>query len=908
MKHIKELEGYIFKELSARPMKEFSKCSRISAAEGMVLLKNDGNLLPLKKEQPVSLFGRTQFNYYKSGTGSGGSVVTEYVSNFVDGFSDNDANINKDLLNTYKDWTDKNPPPHDRSWNDFPWCLDEMPLSDKDLSKAREFSDIAVVFIGRLAGEERDLMPEKGSYYLSDGEREMLENVSDYFDNVCVVLNIGNIIDFSWIFKYNIKSVLIAWQGGMEGGNACGDVIYARTPACGKLTDTIVRDYYDYPFADEYFNSDESIYKEDIFVGYRYFETFKKDSVLFPFGFGLSYTEFEICNTKAVEEKDTITVFATVKNIGKVCGKEILQLYYSAPYGKLSKPSIELCDFAKTKLLAPGESDEVCMSFKISDMASFDDSGISGHRFCNVLENGEYKIFIGKNVRDVKEIYTYNVKETTVTEVLESAVAPIKPFKRLCGKVSDDGSLYADFEDVPLMEYDEKKRLSEDIPKPLEITGDLGIKLYDVSEGKYSLDRFVAQLSEDDLKNLVVGEGMDSLHTTAGTTGACGGLTKSLQKFGIPVLNLCDGPSGIRMLTFACSTSMPCGTQLACTWNKELVEELYKYEGIELRTHKMDALLGPGINIHKNPLNGRNFEYFSEDPYLSGIMASCIVKGISKSGTDAVIKHFFANNKETNRSGLDSVLSERAAREIYLKPFEIAVKNGAKLIMTSYNRVNGIWTAGNFDLTTTVLRNQWGFKGVVVTDWWANIGSAENPEKPDRENLASMVKAQNDIYMVTTDVKMHKSNISESLLNRTLTLGELQRCAKNICGFISDSSAMMRYIEDGYKTLSAIPDDTINYQVAHTLTNIKFDDTIVISSKEQTDVIFKMYYSSPDSDIIQNSVNCYFNDVLKGIHVAGTNGEQKYIIIPVSLKIGENTLLYSAKNKVNIDKVEILKK
>ena len=811
MRHIKELDGYIFKELSSKRIKKLSQLSRISAGEGMVLLKNDGGLLPLKKEQPVSLFGRMQIDYYKSGIGSGGSVVTEYVSNFADGFLENGANINKELLNAYKEWTDKNPPVSGTDWNDCPWYLDEMPLSGDLLSSARKFGDTAVVFIGRLAGEERDLMPENGGYYLSDGEREMLKSVSDYFDKICVVLNIGNIIDFSWSVDYNIKSVLIAWQGGMEGGNACGDVIYAKTPACGKLTDTIAKDYYDYPFANDYLESVESLYMEDIFVGYRYFETFAKDKVLFPFGFGLSYTEFKTDNVNVSEKNGTVTVQAVVTNIGEMCGKEILQLYFSAPFGKLSKPSIELCGFEKTKLLNPGESDKITISFKISDMASFDDSGISGHRFCNVLESGEYKIFLGTSVRDIKEIYKYSIESTTVTQTYDSAVAPTVPFKRLCTNIADNGFVSADIEDVPLREYDEEKRITGNIPKPLTITGDTGIKLSDVSEGKYTLDQFIAQLSKEDLADLVVGEGMNSPHTTAGTTGACGGLTPSLRKFGIPVLNMCDGPSGIRMLTSVCSTSMPCGVQLACTWDKKLIEELYKYEGIELRSYKMDALLGPGINIHQNPLNGRNFEYFSEDPYISGIMASCIIKGLSHSGTDAVIKHFFANNKETNRRTLNSILSERAAREIYLRPFEIAVKNGARLVMTSYNPVNGVWTAGNYGLTTTILREQWGFKGLVMTDWLADISSRENPEKSDRENLAAMVRAQNDVYMCASDVKTHKNNILKSLKNKTLALGELQRCAKNICRIILNSSAMMRYIEDGYKTIPAIPEDMESY-------------------------------------------------------------------------------------------------
>ncbi len=908
MKVITELDGYVFNEIGEKPILEFSKVSRLVAAEGMVLLKNENSVLPLKRGEKVSLFGRTQIDYYKSGTGSGGSIVTEYVSNFLDGLRTKELLINEELVKTYENWIKENPADVGNGWAADPYYQEEMPLDENILKTARAFSETAVVFIGRLAGEARDLDGSNGSYYLADCEKQLLADVTNYFDRVCVVLNIGNIIDFSWINDYNVSSVLIAWQGGMEGGNACADVLCGDVPACGRLSGTAAKKYTDYATA-ESFNRDnfEIIYDEDIYVGYRYFETFAKDRVLYPFGYGLSYTKFEVSDMNAELNNNIITVSANVKNTGEYNGKEVLQLYYSAPQGLLGKPAIELGGYCKTNLLAPGEGEHISISLDIEQMVSYDDSGVTGHRFCDVLEGGEYHIYLGTNAKDIEKVYTYNIENTIEVCKRQSAVAPVKAFKRLCVKVNSNGGFEKAYEDTPLRTYDLQQRIKNQNLVMLDLGGDKGIKLYDVYRDKNTLDEFISQFNETDLMNLIHGEGMNSGKTTAGTTGIIGGITKRLQSFGIPVLNLCDGPSGIRMLTGTTATSMPCGTQIACTWNKELVKKLYRLEGIEMRTHKMDILLGPGMNIHRSPICGRNFEYFSEDPYLSGTIGSAMIEGIKASGANATIKHFFANNREEARFDSNSVLSERAAREIYLKPFEIAVKSGADVIMTSYNAVNGIWSAGNYDLNTEILRNQWHFDGLVMTDWWAKIN--DEGEEPNYTNYAAMLRAQNDVYMVVRDAESSCGNLKAAVEDKTLSLGILQRSAKNICKIIMNSAAMQRYIEDGFKTIGSIPENFDNYIIVDKIEKPEKGVKYTINVQDSGIIIPKVYYVSKDVVTAQGEIFIIFdNKPSCRVAISGTEGETEIAYGTFSLDKGVSEVEINCIDKTNVEKIEFLQK
>ncbi|MDE6596360.1 MAG: fibronectin type III-like domain-contianing protein, partial [Oscillospiraceae bacterium] len=458
----------------------------------------------------------------------------------------------------------------------------------------------------------------------------------------------------------------------------------------------------------------------------------------------------------------------------------------------LGKPEKVLCGYEKTRELAPGEKQSLHFEINVNDLASYDDSGVTGHKSCYVLEAGEYKIYVGSDVRSAEEAFRFDITETRVTLQLTEAYAPVEKFDiiRNAGGRAEKISVHT-------AEFDMDKRRAENLPKEIPQTGDIGIKLADVLSGKSTMEKFIGQLSDDDLACIIRGEGMGSPQVTAGTAAAFGGVTESLRKFGIPCGCCDDGPSGMRLDCGTKAFSLPNGTMLACTFNKELITELFTFTGIEMSANNVECLLGPGMNIHRHPLNGRNFEYFSEDPYLTGTMAAAELAGLHKNGVTGTVKHFCGNNQETNRHSIDSVISERALREIYLKGFEIAIKKGgAKTVMTTYGSVNGLWTAGAYDLNTTILRGEWGFRGFVMTDWWADIN--ERGKSQDRNNFAAMARAQNDVYMVCADSSQntHGDNTAASLENGTLTRGELQRCAGNICGYLMNSRAMKRLLEE----------------------------------------------------------------------------------------------------------------
>ncbi|MCR5686395.1 MAG: fibronectin type III-like domain-contianing protein [Lachnospiraceae bacterium] len=573
-----------------------------------------------------------------------------------------------------------------------------------------------------------------------------------------------------------------------------------------------------------------------MYVGYRYFETFAPDRVRYPFGYGLPYTEFEISDVKIdvgslagiscvetgvnkqssasalsgqairvsgehrTEEHDRkgddiaindIHLSLNVTNTGTRPGSEVVQVYCSAPQGLLGKPAKVLCGFAKTEILQPGKSEEISISIRLEDIASFDDSGVTGYRYAYLLEAGEYRFYVGKNVRDVSEPVVFTLNETTVLKQVGSALAPVQPFERMVNSGQlreEDGN-----EPVPTGIGDEDAKRLANLPEEIPFTGDCGIKLADVAEGRNTLEEFTAQLSDEDLSCIIRGEGMGSPKVTAGTASAFGGVSKHLQELGVPCVCCSDGPSGMRLDCGTKAFSLPSGTSLACTWDRELLTGLFTFTGLEMSANKVECLLGPGMNIHRYPLNGRNFEYFSEDPFVTGEIAVAQLKGLHEAGVTGTIKHFCGNNQETRRHFLDSVISERALREIYLKGFETAVKRGgAYTIMTTYGSVNGLYTAGSYDLTTTILRGEWGFEGVAMTDWWANI--SRRGQGPDKSDFAAMAAAQNDLYMVCADGETHDDNTLKALGNGMLKRCELQRNAMNILKAVMRTNAMKRLI------------------------------------------------------------------------------------------------------------------
>lgn len=805
------------------PLEGFAELARKVSAEGAVLLENHGEVLPVKKGETVSIFGRCQIDYYRSGTGSGGAVNVAYTTNLLGSMRKADGIlVNETLASIYETWREAHPFDNGGGgWAMEPWHQAEMPLTDEIVEAASKQSDKALIVIGRTAGEDQDNAIESGSYLLTPEEKEMLTLVTRYFSKTAVILNVPNLIDMSFVsdasYVHPIGAVIYAWQGGQEGGNGIADVITGVVTPSGKLTDTIASSIEDYPSTKNYGNPKQNLYEEDIYVGYRYFETFAPDKVLYEFGYGISYTTFSVTDLSASLSSDNeecvlahkmVTVTATVTNTGDIySGKEVVQVYYEAPQGRLGKPVRQLAGFAKTSLLAPQESETVTITFPLSSMASYDDSGVTGHPYCYVLEEGAYRLFAGNSVRNTtlvpitsgSESFDFlSLNEATIVEELEQALAPTENFKRLRpGTRRPDGSYEETFEEVPRMQYSLGERIQSRLPEALPITGNLGISLKDVANGTASLASFVAQLNEEELATIVRGEGMCSTKVTPGTASCFGGVGDSLFSYGIPLGCCADGPSGIRMEGGLKATQLPIGTLQAATWNPALIEELYVMEGKELLRNEIDSLLGPGLNIRRNPLNGRNFEYFSEDPFVTGTFTSATVRGIHKGGATATMKHFAGNNQESNRSVVNSVISERALREIYLKAFEMGVREGgARSIMTSYNPVNGHWCASNYDLCTTILRKEWGFEGIVMTDWWAKMNSCVDGGEADRTYTNFMVRAGNDLYMVVNndgaELNASNDNTLASLANGTLTIGELQRSAKNICNFLMQAPVFGR--------------------------------------------------------------------------------------------------------------------
>ena len=762
--------------------KRYLEASARAAAQGAVLLKNDG-ALPLKDGGEAALFGRIQLHYYKSGTGSGGMVNVSKVVGITDGLIEAGYKINQKLLNIYTGWDGQHPFNYGEGWGGEPWSQEEMPLTDDIVNSAAETSDTAIIVIGRTAGEEMDNRNEKGAFLLSDLEEDMIKKVSAVFSKTVVLLNTAGLIDMGFMDRYDVSAVMYVWQGGMVGGVGAADILTGKMSPCGKLPDTIAYNITDYP-SDKFFGSgEEDCYGEDIYVGYRYFETFAKDKVRYPFGFGLSYTTFDVSAEFSAAD-GIVTADITVRNTGSVPGREVVQIYCQAPQGKLGKPARVLCGFDKTWTIKPGDCEKLSVEIPLDTVASYDDSGVTGHKSCWLLEAGTYHFFAGTDVRSAVECFSLDVPETIVKQC-KSALAPVTEFRRM---KNSGGSV--EFEDVPLTS-DPDPRSHAKLPAEIPQTGDCGIKLSDVYKGINTLEEFTAQLTDYDLSCIIRGEGMGSPKVTAGTAAAFGGVSDELRALGIPCGCCDDGPSGMRLDCGTKAFSLPNGTLLASTFDRQLMMELFTYMGLEMHTNQVDCLLGPGMNIHRHPLNGRNFEYFSEDPFLTGSIAAAELAGLHSTGVEGTIKHFCGNNRETHRHTLDSIISERALREIYLRGFEIAVKQGeAKSVMTTYGKVNGVWTAGNFDLVTNILREDWGFDGFVMTDWWADINRRGKPA--DRTDFAAMAMAQNDVYMVTADGAHNNDNTLSALENGELTRGELQRCAMNILRFLLTTHAMKR--------------------------------------------------------------------------------------------------------------------
>lgn len=883
--------------------------ARKAAGEGMVLLENDG-VLPLAGGAKVALFGRYHINLIKGGGGSG-DVTTAYVRNVLYGMQQKQTAgkvaLNAYLVNQYA--TNSGLTSNDNN------------VTQAIVDEAAKDSDIAIVTLGRTSAEGSDRTSAAGSYLLSANETNMLTRINNTFNKVVVVMNICGVTDMAWIKNFNhISAVLIAWLPGMEGGNAIADVLCGDVNPSGKLVDTFANTYADYPASTNFGSSSRVTYREDIYVGYRYFETVDPtyQKVQYEFGYGKSYSTFDITNKAVTIDGNDLVATATVKNNGPYPGKEVLQTYFSAPAGLLNKPGKELAAFAKTKLLAVGESQTLTMRFPIADMAAYDDLGKTGKKSANVLEAGDYAVYIGNSIKNAGQsgvIYKYNVPALRVVEQLTEQLSPVTRFQRLIDPVTNqtedvgppapvhniaatgntvikapetntataevryetvpnstdkcvaffnngneityklnvaqagtynivlryalgraalnnildfyvNGTLqpgntvnmvqtgdgdgqgeWYNFIDSPayritlpagecslmlkskgsagnLLTYTLSPATAPIIApfaasaatKPTATLGSIfdgnkGMQLLEVYNDPSKMGAFMNQLTDDDLIYLAQGHGA----TVGGGTGTIG----SLLKYGIPPMDTADGPAGIRLSTNC--TMWPMGTLMACTWDVDLVQEVGRAIGVEAALNGVEVWLAPGMNIHRDPLCGRNFEYYSEDPLLTGKIAAAITKGVQSEGIGITIKHYAANNQETNRSGVDTLVSERAMREIYLKGFEIAVKEAEPwCVMTSYNLLNGTETAERYDLVTTILCEEWGFKGFVMTDWGNNSNHA-------REEMAG-----NAVKMASGDT----AGLKAALAAGTLTRAQLERNIKLVLNVIMKSKAFAKLIED----------------------------------------------------------------------------------------------------------------
>lgn len=890
-------------------MDEYASLARQAAAESCVLLKNDDKTLPLRDGDRVALFGRALFHYYKSGLGSGGLVNTRYSVSILDALKGLDSiRIDGELLGIYKSWIGENPYDEGQGWGKVPWSQKEMPLHEDLVAGASLRSDIALIVIGRTGGEDQDTRDEGGSFRLTDIEEDMIARVSRHFPRTAVLFNTGNIMDMSWLDRCSPPALLAVWQGGQEGGNGVADVLTGAVNPCGKLTDTMAKTAFEYPSTANFGDLQANIYEEDIYVGYRYFETFAPSRVLFPFGFGLSYTEFDIQAELSGSIERGFTVTAEVSNRGDCPGKQVVQIYGEAPQGKLGKAVRILLAYGKTETLAPGESCRMTLNIPLERLASYDDSGVTGHKSSFLLEEGEYRIYGGFDVRSAGLIGTFTA-DLTVVETLEEACAPVTFFNRLKPVRHEDGTCTKGRQPVPLRTVDLKMRMEERSPEEISPDGKSGCTFSDVFDGKASLDDFIASLDDGDLACLTRGEGMSSPKATPGVAAAFGGLTEKLSALGVPVGCCADGPSGIRMDCGTKAFSLPNGTALGCTFNDELVEKLFSMVGRELRKNRIETLLGPGINIHRNPLNGRNFEYISEDPLLTGKMAAAQLRGMAHSNVTGTIKHFAGNNQEAGRSTSDSIVSERALREIYLKGFELAVKEGgATSVMTTYGALNGIWTASNYDLCTTILRDQWGFRGIVMTDWWAQMNF--EGEAPSRGNTAAMILAQNDLYMCVGDAASNsgRDNTLDMLEKGILTRAHLQRSAGNILRFLLGSLAMEhksgRISAEELEELKRDEDQAVDRD-ALKYYRIQPEGQVIDCRRMKTsggrEELFgitlrtfgfynlRFRYRIDLHDLAQISFSLFMDNHLKGtLALQGTNGEWRETELPMGMIFGTN--------------------
>lgn len=755
----------IMKKPLVLPFPEHLAVTRKIAADGIVLLKNEEEILPLKTKT-VALFGAGAVDTISCGIGSG-YISAPHVVTVKEGLE------NAGFSLTSQEWLkrfagesqkaneeDTTLTPLDRIWSGRRILIDDIPITDSDLAKAKE-ADTAIYVIRRNAGEDDDRRAEKGDYYLTEKEEDNLRRITQNFENTVVVFNTC-VMDASFLETIpGIKGAVLMGLAGNECGNALADILSGKCSPCGKLTDTWAGKYEDNPasaaFGRNDGNSLQEDYTEDIYVGYRYFDSFGIEP-LFPFGYGLSYTTFQIQAKKLLADWKEISVEAEVINTGNASGREIVQLYVTAPEGRLTKPFQELKAFGKTKTLKPGESETLILRLPTESLASYDET-----RAAFIMESGDYLLRIGTDSRHTRAAYVVRVEGEAVLRQVRNEIVPDHEMKLLKAPersdlrdmVSEDTSLggllkewFAEHTpDVVLPGMDCvtidgacKTREADQINKKrfAGVRPAGSATLFDVKNGTVTMDEFVVSLEPEVLLRLITGaanetpyETADRLHREIKPLEApiSSGSTTSLfvSALGIPQWRMTDGPAGLH-LTMLGATCFPTDIVIAQTWDPQMAVLMGESLGKEMDFYNQDVILGPGMNIHRDPLCGRNFEYFSEDPVISGKMAAAITRGVqSVPGASVSIKHFACNNQEADRFSTNSTVSERALREIYLKGFEICVREAdPHTVMSSYNKVNGSHTSSNYELLTEILRGEWGFRGLVMTDWGTRSEKTED--------------------------------------------------------------------------------------------------------------------------------------------------------------------------------------
>lgn len=788
--------------------------ARRAAREGIVLLKNENRALPLAPGSKVALFGTGAGRTVKGGTGSGDVNERDSVSVYQGMKNAGFTITNEDWVQGYEAaymearcaWRDDILKKADGDAMQFfnvysasPFCVPAGPKA------APSDAETAIYVISRIAGEGSDRFNREGDYLLTPEEKEMLRDICSFYNKVIVAVNTGGLIDLSFLDEYPVDALLQIVQPGMEGGNAFADIVSGKAVPCGKLTDSWAFRYEDYPSAATFSHNNGNVnreyYEEGIYVGYRYFDSFQVP-VRYSFGYGISYTDFKV-ETENIRIRDTekpeAAVTVKVTNTGAVySGREVVQIYGSAPEGRLEKEYRRLCAFAKTKELLPGESQQLEICFPLYQMASYEEKEAAW-----ILEPGYYGIWVGTSLAD---------------SALEGMVC--LEAEKVLAKTDNICPLREQLQELTLVSEKRRERyeawtkdgIERGIPVIRTELAAAQTEIIDYAEPEENAEDEAVQLvNELDTEQLVLlatgdpGKGQGSNLGSSGISvpGSAGETSSCAEEKGIPSIVLADGPAGLRLnqvyyvkdekivsLPFEASfehgffcpelvcegekyyqfcTAIPVGTLLAQTWDLELIEEIGKMIGDEMRRFCVTLWLAPGMNIHRNPLCGRNFEYYSEDPLVSGKMAAAMTKGVqSVAGCGTTIKHFACNNQEDNRMGSDSILSERALREIYLKGFEIAIKESHPLsIMTSYNLINGVHSANNYDLCTKAARREWGFDGVIMTDWTTT-------EQDETCTAAGCMRAGNDLVMPGQPTD--HANIRQELEAGTLRLQELKAC------------------------------------------------------------------------------------------------------------------------------------